>query len=126
MRRSKLWVLLGIGIGIGVLVVPMLLARDVVTYYGCLECEYDTNVPSFPDDHCVQVGHDEYGAGIECREVDYGLGHLCVTGGGPCFNVNAPGGGPGGGGGGGGGGGCAIAPGEACPAACWSCTIQYF
>lgn len=95
-------------------------AADWVTYWGCLECNYRTNI-TFARDFCGQVGHEETGA-TQCTEFHDGLQTHCFTGGDACFNVTVTGGGGGGGGTGGGGGSCVYQPGGYCPAECPSCS----
>src|SRR5687767_585891 len=66
-------------------------AGEVVTYSGCLRCEEATGSTGARRDKCVQVGDNEYGQGITCKETYSGFGsdRTCEVSGGQCYNIVA-------------------------------------
>jgi hypothetical protein len=67
---------------------------DTVTYSGCLNCVEQTQL-TINIDHCVQVGDNQNGAGIVCRELSFFGGSICQTSGGACYNIDVNDGGGG-------------------------------
>lgn len=60
--------------------------------YGCFICEEGSVGMTGPTEwECEQVGHEEDGDGIQCRELWTVIGTQCYTYGGACFNINVPG-----------------------------------
>ncbi len=71
---------------------PSAYASDIVTYVGCLNCVQQTNI-TINNDHCAQVGNNQYGEGIVCKELSIFGESMCQTSGGQCYNIDVNGGG---------------------------------
>lgn len=76
---------------LGVAVVSLSLLASTINAlggWGCWRCEYADHGQTEPSGwECIQVGNNQYGDGIYCREINIADIHNCAVSGGPCYNI---------------------------------------